>query len=702
MTSSQHSEPELRDGSVIAAAPAATAWDRAVSWAGTLGNRKLAWGGLALAAITLLATNVIGGTALRHIKADLTHEGLFTISDGTRKVLRSIDEPIVARLYFSKPLGDAAPAYLKYFDRVRALLEQYRDISGGRFQLQVVDPEPFSDAEDRAVSAGLKGVQLSRGGDTGYFGLSAENSTDQTAVVEFFQPERERFLEYDLSKLVWTLNNPKKRIVGLISGVPMNGAFSPQGQQSPPWAIMDQISEFYEVKDLGNEPKAIAPEVDVLMLVQPEALSDASLYAIDQFALKGGRIMAFVDPNAESSQGGRMGMMQMQQMGGGKPSSLDKLLKTWGVGFDSNKIAGDLSRARRVQFGGSARQPLVTEYVAWIGLDKTSIDERDVLSNGIERINMGSAGFFEKIEGATTTLTPILKTSAQAMVIEAEKLRPIPDPVALLRAYKPGSKALILAARLTGETKTAFPDGLPKPDEKKDEKAALPGKAAAKATPKPDEKAAAAAEPQLKTGRLNIILVADSDMLADQFWVEMRDLGGQRIPLPHAHNAAFVLNAIENLSGGEALTGLRGRGIDDRPFDKVDEIRRDGERKFRATEETLQTKLKDVQEQLANVETKGDGKIILADKDKQAIETFKREMLDVRRELRDVKLAMRKDIDRLDGVLKVVNIAGVPALIGFGALGLAWSRRRRKPEATANGQNAEAGHDSASHKETSP
>jgi uncharacterized protein (TIGR03382 family) len=649
-----------------------TLWQRAVAWASGLDRRTLAWGSLAMAAVTMLAVNVIGSTGLRHLRADLTKEGLFTISDGTRKVLRAIEEPITARLYFSKPLGDAAPAYLKYFDRVRALLEQYRDISGGRFQLSVIDPEPFSDAEDRAVAAGLKGVRLSRDGETGFFGLAAENSTDNTSIIEFFSPERERFLEYDLSKLVWTLNNPKKRIIGLISGIPLNGAFSPQGQQSPPWAMMEQISEFYEVKDLSGETKAIGPEVDVLLLAQPEGLSEEALYAIDQFALRGGRILAFVDPNAENNQSSRMGMMMA-----GKTSALDKLLKTWGVAFDSTKVAGDITRARRVQFGG-ARQPVVSEYVAWIGLDKTNIDERDVLSNGIERINMGSSGYFEKADGATTSLTPILKTSAQAMVLEADKLRPMPDPVGLIRAYKPGGKELMLAARLTGEAKTAFPDGLPKlPEEKPD------GKAAPKAV-KPALKAPAATptatEPQLKTGKLNIILVGDSDMLADQFWVEMREFGGQRMALPHAHNAAFVLNALENLSGGEILTGLRGRGIDDRPFEMVDEIRRDGERKFREKEQSLQTKLKEVQEQLANVETKGDGKIILADKDKQAIETFRKEMLEVRRELRDVKLAMRKDIDRLDGVLKIANIAGVPILIGLGALALGWSRRRRKPE----------------------
>jgi ABC-type uncharacterized transport system involved in gliding motility auxiliary subunit len=659
--------------------------NRAVARAGRLDRRTLAWGGLGLGAIILLGVNVIAGIGLKHWKADLTSERLFTISDGTRKVLSGIDEPIDVKLYYSKALGEASPQYQKYFERVRALLEQYRDISRGRLQVELIDPEPFSDAEDRAVAAGLKGLRINREGDTAYFGLAAANSTDNAGVIEFFQPERERFLEYDLSKMIHGLAKPKKRIIGLMAGLPVDGTFSPQGGMVPPWAIMEQVRELFEVKDVQPDVKQIASDIDVLMLVQPDRLTDDTLYAIDQFALRGGRILAFIDPNAENA--GRNPMQMM--LAGSKTSPLDKLLKAWGVAFDNSKAAADIGTARRVQFGGG-RSPTVTEYVAWLSMGRANLDEADVLAGGIERLNFGSPGYLEKVEGATTELVPIIKTSPQAMAIEADKLRPMPDAVALLREYKPGGKPLTIAARVSGETKTAFPDGPPKPAEKKEE-----GKDAKKDEAKPDEPAKAAPKPadakaekppelppQVMTGRITAVIVADADMLADQFWIEVRELQGQRIGVPHAHNGAFVLNALENLTGGEVFTRLRGRGIDDRPFELVDRIRRDSERAFREKEQALVAKLKTLQEQLANVETKGD-KVVLTDKDRQSIETFRREMIDVRRELRDVKLALRKDIDRLDGVLKLANIAGVPLLVGLGALGLAWMRRRRKAETRA-------------------
>lgn len=656
--------------------PVGDLWRRFLAWAGGLEPGTLAWGGLGLAAVLMLAANTIASTAMKHISADLTAEKLFTISDGTRKVLSSIDEPIKTRVYFSKALGEAAPNYQKYFDRVRALLTQYRDISGGRLDLEFIDPEAFSDAEDRAVAAGLKGIRLNREGETGYFGLVATNSTDHRSLIEFFAPERERFLEYDLSKLIYGLANPKKRIVGLISTLPLEGTFNPRGGMVPPWMVLEQMRDFYDVKTISPDSKEIPADVDMLMLVQPDTLTEDGLYAIDQFALKGGRILAFIDPVAKSA--GRGNPMQMMQAGG--KSGLDKLLTAWGVQFSKDKAAGDIRNARKVQFGGGpGQQPVVADYVAWISLNKTALDDKDPLSAGIDRLMFGSPGFLEKAEAATTAFLPLIRTSKDAAELPADMMRMQPDPLGLLKSYKSLGKPLVLAARVTGEIKSAFPDGAPKPkkdDEKKDE---LPNDAAAKPAEAPKAEAAKVepAKASLKSGNLSAIIVADTDMLADQFWAEVRDFLGQRVVTPTAHNAVFTLNALDNLSGSDTMMTLRGRGIDDRPFERVEKIRRDAETRFREKEQGLQAKLKGVQEQLSSIETKGDGNVILSEKDRQAIDRFRGEMVGVRRELRDVKLELRKDIDRLDGTLKLVNIAGVPILIGLGALLFNYLRRRR-------------------------
>ena len=660
-----------------------------------LPRHTLAWASIGLALILLLSVNLFAGSALRNAKADLTQQRLFTISNGTRSMLRSVDEPINIRLYFSKRLGEAAPVYARLFERVRALLQQYGDISGGRVELAVFDPEPFSDAEDKAVAAGLRGVRLNQDGEVGYFGLVGSNSTDTDQTIPFFTTDREAFLEYDLTKLIYTLANPKKRIVGLMTGLPLDGgpmnpmAMMGGGRPPPPQMIMEQIRDFFEIKTLAQDVKEIPADVDVLMVAQPDRLTPEAAYAIDQYVLGGGKVLALVDPVAE--MGARAGPMGMAP-----PSTVNaefvKLLKSWGVDFDPTKVAGDIATARRVQFGGGAR-PTVTEYVGWLGLDRRSIDEKDVLSGGIERLNLASPGFLAKSETATTQVTPILLTSPQAMQIPAEKFGGAPDPVSLLRAYKPEGKALMLAARVAGTANSAYPDGVPKPvkteaEDKAKEDGAKQDAAksdsekpdAAKPDAAKDSKAdaAAAAKPHKASGRINVIVVADTDMLADQFWVDVREFLGQQVAIPNASNAAFVVNALDNLSGSDALIALRGRGAEDRPFKLVNDLRREAERRYREKEQALTAKLKEVQEQLAKLESTGEGaNLILSESDRQTIEKFRGDMLSVRRELREVKRALREDIDRLDGWLKFANIALVPLLIGFGGLGWAAFHRRR-------------------------
>jgi len=472
------------------------------------------------------------------------------------------------------------------------------------------------------------------------------------------------------------------------------------GRPQPPQVVMEQIRDFFEIKTVAQDAKEIPADVDVLMVAQPDRLTPEAAYAIDQYVLGGGKVLAFVDPVVETNA--RQGPMMMMAPSGPSPEFI-KLLKSWGLDFDAGKVAGDIANARRVQFGGGVR-PVVTEYVGWLTLDRRSLDEKDVLSGGIERLNLASPGFLSKAEGATTQVSPILVTSTQAMQIAAEKFGMMPDPVGLLRAYKPEGKALTLAARVSGEVKSAFPEGAPKPPKKDDDKpkgddSAKPDSAkqdTKDAKPKEEKAEAAAAptepaKPHKVSGRVNAIVVADADLLNDQFWVEVRDFLGQQVAIPNASNAAFVVNALDNLSGSESLIALRGRGAEDRPFKLVNELRRDAERRYREKEQALTAKLKDVQDQLSKLEKAGEGgSVILSENDRQAIDKFRADMLATRRELREVKRALREDIDRLDGWLKFANIALVPLLIGAGGLGWAALRRRRahhgtpKPEASGD------------------
>lgn len=675
----------------------------AVQWASGLSRSTLAWGSLGLAAVMLLALNLAASLTVRNVKADLTQDHLYTISHGTKQVLASIKEPINVRVYYSHRLGEIAPTFQRQFERLKGLLEQYGDLSGGNVRVTYLDPEPFSDAEDRAAAAGLKGQRLNQDGETGYFGLVASNLTDNDTVVPFFSPDRERFLEYDLTKLINGLGHPKKKVIGLLSGIQIDGGMNPmnpRAQPQEPWMIMEQIREFFEVRTLQANVKEIPKDIDVLMLVQPTVITKDAAYAIDQYALRGGHILAFVDPVADSAQGG--GPMAM----GALPVSSDlrNIMKQWGLELDTTKVVGDPTLARRVQFGGGpGAQPIVTDYLAWLQIDQDQINVKDPLAASIRRLNLSTAGSLKKVEGATTIIQPLIDTTAKSGLIDADKVKFQPNPLALIRDFKSGGVPLMLAARIGGEAKTAYPNGRPKDDEKKDETKA-PDKAADKGDkPKADDKAevtpvkeakdAAAKKDEAKdkatgpdkthiaAGRVNIVVVADSDMLADHFWVEVRNFLGQQVALPQADNAGFVVNALENLSGGAALADLRGRGVVERPFERVTAIRRAAEMQFRQKEQALVAKLQDLQQKLANVETKGtDGstqQVILSDTEKAEIEKFRGEMVSVRRELRDVKAALRRDIDRLDGWLKFVNIAAVPLLIGIGGLGVGLMRRRK-------------------------
>lgn len=658
-----------------------SAFSSLVAFASRLSPARLAWGGLALAAVTLLSINLIASESFSGWKADLTQDKLYSISPGSVTVLKAMDEPIKVRVYFSKKLGELSATYKSYFERVRTMLDDFSRISGGKLEVEVLDPEPFSDAEDRAVAAGLSGQRINAEGEMAYFGLTASNSTDNNEIIAFFNPERENFVEYDITKMIHTLSNPKKPRVGLMTSLPLDGGQNPMTQQqTQPWLIMGQIREFFDVETVEQNVSEIPSRIDVLLVAQPTQLTPQAAYAIDQFALKGGKLLVMIDPLAETAQ-----LEMMQKTGEGR-TELAKLLKTWGVDFDLKNVAGDIRHARRVQFG---RGPdgMVSEYVAWLTLDKSNIDQRDVLSSGIDNLNLASAGILTPESGATTSVTPIITTSPDAMTIPSDKVGMAADPAALLRNYKPGGKPLMLAARIAGESKTTFPNGAPKADEKKEEKKddqkadgkdAKPDAAAAKPEAKPETKPAPG---HVAEGRVNAIVIADTDLMADRFWVESRQMLGQDIVMPSAGNGSFIVGALENLTGSDALIALRGRGIKERKFTLVEELRRDAERQFREKEEALTAKLKGVQQQLEELQTSSasSGKVVASEKEREAIEAFTNQMLETRRELRQVKLALGQNIQSLDGWLKFANIALVPLLIAVAGIGWTLLRSRRAP-----------------------
>lgn len=634
----------------------------------------LAVAGILVAAVFFVAINALSSGLLRGLSLDFTEGRLFTLSDGTRKLLAEIDEPVTLRLFYSPQLGEAFPAYSAYSARIRELLERYKSMSNGMIRLEIYSPEPFSDDEDQAVSFGMNGIAVNAEGDTVYLGLAGSNSTDDEKVIPFLHIDRERFLEYDLTRMVADLANPKRKIVGLISGLPIQGRpgnpmLGPRGGGVPAWQFVREIEQQFEIRNIAEDGSPIAEDVDVLMLVHPIGLDEKTLYAIDQYVLGGGKVVAFVDPHAEAQQPAS----PMMQMPGETSSSLPGLLEAWGVDLSSEKIVGDKDSAIRVSVpsrSGSGSE--IVDYLPWMSFDASNIDADDVVTADISRMIVASAGAIRRRADATTEIKPLLFTGRQAMEFDTNRIRFTPDPMGLWADFESADEVFVVAARISGVIKSAFPDGPPKSDE--EENAETDGG---------DESPEAAPHLAESTGPINIILVADTDLLRDQFWVQMRDFFGQQVAVRTSGNADFVVNAIENLSGSDALIGLRSRGDSARPFALVRRLQQDAEDRYRKREQELETKLSETEKKLSTLQTgeTQDGEFILSQEQEQAIDDFRGEMVVIRKDLRNVQRALRRDIDRLDAWLKFVNIGLVPLLVGIAAIVLGILRRKRRRQA---------------------
>lgn len=632
-------------------------------------------GAVVSAIVLFVAVNVIGDVALRGQRIDLTQQGLYTLSDGTERVLAGIEEPITLQFFFSEELSADVPTIRDYARRVEDMLRTYADKADGQLILEVVDPTPFSPAEDRAVAAGLQGAPVDDSGATFYFGLAASNTVGDREVVPFFQSENEPFLEYDLTRMIRTLSVDGKPVIGLMTPLPVDGAdaggFGGGGGGLPAWVFVENLAQLFDVRRIGIDVTDIPAEVDVLVALHPAGLDEATLYALDQFVLRGGRLIAFVDPHSEAAGIARRIGQQLGLPPVGTSSDLGLLFSHWGVAYDPDVFVGDLLSAQRVTAGQGA-QRRATEYLAWLRLGPERFDTADPAIGQLTQVNMGTAGAIALAEGSPFTLMPLMRSSAESQLIETVEVAVNPNPEGLLQDFVADADTHVLAGRLSAPAlTTAFPDGRP-------ERPAPEGTDAVETAGDTADTPAHLAE---AAGPVNVLVVADSDMLDNAFWVNTQNFFGQQISIPIADNATMAINAIELAAGGDALIGLRSRGRSDRPFTAVEEIRKLAEAEFQAQEQALTERLTELEEQLAALEQQGgDGALVTAEQD-AAIAEFRTELLATRGELRQVQLNLNQDIDRLAAWVQFVNIGLMPlALVGV-AIVLAWSARRRRARA---------------------
>ncbi|MCZ6559294.1 MAG: Gldg family protein [Gammaproteobacteria bacterium] len=614
----------------------------------TTGLVKLA--GLVAAFVFLI---LLSNTFLQGMRLDLTENGLYSVSDGTSQILNAIDQPLTLQFFFSDEATRKLPSTRIYANRVREMLEEYVQRAGGMIELQIIDPLPFSEEEDQAANYGLQPMQAGRVTGSVYFGLAGTNDVGDVVIVPAFQQRNEQFLEYDLTKLVYTLSHPQQAVIGLLSELPLAGGWNPATRSLvQPWAVYSAISEMFEILQLSKDSLEIGEDIDVLMLVHPKRLSENALYSIDQFVLRGGRLIVFVDPLAETDTAANDSQNPFNDSVGEKSSDIPELFAAWGVQFDPGLVVVDRQLALAVNTGGSR----TTEHIGMLGLGDAQLNDADVLTGLLSSINIGLAGHFTLADDATTTLQPLLSTTDDSALLPISRFFYLQDPNSLRDDFEPSGKSFVIAARLSGQVDSAFGE-----------------------TPPASQADIENAHLAKSTDSVNIILVGDADMLANHLWIQVSNFFGQSMLSKFANNGDFVANALDNLGGNEALISIRGRASFSRPFEKVETLRHIADEQFRAKEQELQAQLDETEKALDDLQAgeRDDQVLIISDEQRAQIEQFVARRSAIRKELRLVRHNLDRSIEKLGRNLRLINIALVPLLITLLTLALIVFRRRR-------------------------
>jgi ABC-type uncharacterized transport system involved in gliding motility auxiliary subunit len=588
-------------------------------------------------------------------------------------VVAGLSEPVTLRYYFTEAVANDIPQIRGYAQRVRGLLEEFAASSGGKVTLEVIDPEPFSDTEDAAVAAGILGQTVPQSGEVLYFGLQATGSTDQHEEIAFLDPRREASLEYDVTRIISRLGHPDRKVLTVVSALPLAGRqanpFQGGGGEEP-YFLYDQMQQEYDVHLVQPGATELPQDTELLVVAHPKGISDELLYAVDQYILKGGHALIFVDPYCEMDRPPADPNDPMSQYTAERASDMARVFDAWGLEMKPGVFAAD--RTNAYVMSDDQRKPPIA-HVQYAEFKPENFNSQDIVTAGLQSIMLSTPGILSLKDGATIQMDPLVQTSADAEELQTSTVQFMPDAGKMLAEFVPAGKPFTIAARLHGTVKTGFPEGRPAPDKKQ------PGEdadAPPAATPDPGF-VAESSQP------INVVVVADADLLHDAFWVRMQRLfgnAGPAMPMVHHGNGEFVMAALDNLSGSNDLISVRPRASFERPFERIDAMQKDAQQKFAANEQALQAQLHDLEQKLNDLQgaKQGGDQLILSPEQRAEIDQFEQQRLQTRKALRDVQFDLRRDIDHVETMIKVVNIGLVPALLCVAALALlGWRRQRR-------------------------
>lgn len=639
--------------------------------------------GLAVTAVALLI-GILLISALPRLRIDLTQDNLYTLSDATREIVSTLERPIELTFFYSEEAAADVPQVRAYGTRVEEMLDEMVIASDGMLSLEVIDPEPFSASEDTANGYGIQAVPLSEGRQDVYFGVVATDPSTVTEgdlgvyeVIPLIRPDQEEFLEYEFARLITRVIDPNPTVVGLLSSLPINGAFNAAtNQASRSWAVTDTVRSMYELRQLQINTTEIDDEVDILMLVHPQGLSDQTRYAIDQFVLGGGRAMVFVDPNSDTQT--------QQALSSDAPapdmtSDLPELLSAWGVEYNPEQVVINKDLALYVTLQPGQRP--VAHY-GMMGIQREGFST-DIVTGQLEVMNISSTGALAPAEDATTMFDPLIQTTPASMMMDNGFFSEMGDPTLLIDEFESEDDAKVLAARISGPARSAFPDGPPVVEN------AAADNASTNSTESSDNSEAAdtdmdseetSTRPHLSEsdGDIAVIVISDSDLLADRMWAQSQQVLGQRVINAFASNGDFIINALDNLSGSTELVNIRSRGRYARPFTRVLALQREADERLRQEETALLERLSQTEQQLMALNQEGANGI--SPEQEAQIDQFMQRQMETRRQLRDVQFQLNQEIDELGTILKMINTELIPALLIIAVLiiSLMQSTRRRQ------------------------
>ena len=604
-----------------------------------------------------VAVNVILNNV--YFRADLTEEKLYTLSQGTKNILKKLPGPVSIKFFFSSS-DTSVPADLKTFAaHVDDLLGEFEQAGNGKIVVEKFDPRPDSEEEDWARTYGIRGQSLGFMEPTIYLGIVVTMGETE-AALPMLDPRYEDRLEYSLVHMIYRVSTPEKPVIGVMSSLPVMGLARPpypmpgqRPQQTPPWIAFQQIQNDYDVRKIDMSAQEIDPDVNALILVHPKQLSNQTMYAIDQFVLRGGNLMVFVDPLCRTDGANQATpRMQFAQTS----SDIKPLLSAWGVAYDSGKVVADLEAASRL-FVGEGR---IEENPTWLSLTTKHLNKSDMLTAHIESIMMPFAGSFTVMPSQDVTVTPLITCSQVSSLVDGMTAQFSIEGVR--RDFKSGFKKQNLAIRLHGKLKTAFPHGKP-------EESPAPG----------EEEPDSPKTPSLaqSTDKSTVLLVADVDMIYDQFCVRMNNMF--RIPEPMNDNLAFFVNSLEQMSGSTDLMGIRTRGKTSRPFDVVVERLRDARAKHQEEEKRLNGRLEEAQRRFNELQSQKDAsqRFILTKEQQRQVKDAEDMVTETKKDLKLLRRKLREDIEDLGLKIKLANIVLMPVMVAFVWLGLGVYKRRK-------------------------